>query len=100
LHLPQQVFSARPRDLRLMQRDLRDRRGGLHVLQRHFEERRAQLHLLQGGSEKKLAEQLLQESEATFTGLASGTAIKVIVTARNDSGGESGPSEPGSGTVP
>ena len=49
---------------------------------------------------KQLAELLVAESEATFTDLPSGTAIKVVVTARNSSGGESGPSAPATGNVP
>jgi hypothetical protein len=48
----------------------------------------------------QLAEQIGTESECTFPGLASGTAVKVTVTGRNSTGGESGPSAPGSGAVP
>lgn len=47
-----------------------------------------------------LAEEIVEESERTFTGLPTGTAVTVVVTARNTEGGESGPSEPASGTVP
>jgi hypothetical protein len=50
----------------------------------------------------QLAEAIVHESEAMFT-LAStpaGTAIKVVVTARNTKGGESAGSAPASGTVP
>jgi hypothetical protein len=47
----------------------------------------------------QLAEQIVTESESTFTSLPSGTAIKVT-TGRNSTGGESGPSAPGSGAVP
>jgi hypothetical protein len=50
--------------------------------------------------QNQLAEQIVTESECTFMALPSGTAIKVIVTGRNSSGGESGPSDPASGTVP
>ncbi len=50
----------------------------------------------------KLAEVIVQESDATFalSALASGTEIAVVVSARNKKGGESGPSAPVSGTVP
>jgi hypothetical protein len=48
----------------------------------------------------QIATQIVEESEHTFAGLPSGTAIKVTVTARNKAGGESGPSAEASGTVP
>lgn len=50
----------------------------------------------------QLAAEIVQESEATFhlSAVAGGTAIKVVVTARNRKGGESGSSAPASGSVP
>lgn len=49
---------------------------------------------------KEIAQKIVDESEATFTGIPSGTHVQIIVTARNDSGGESGPSQPATGIVP
>ncbi|MDQ3117111.1 MAG: fibronectin type III domain-containing protein, partial [Verrucomicrobiota bacterium] len=48
----------------------------------------------------QLQSEIVEESEHTFGGLPAGTAIRVTVQARNHSGGESGPSAPGNGTVP
>lgn len=48
----------------------------------------------------QLATQIVEESEHTFAGLSSGMAITVVVTARNNTGGESGPSAAANGTVP
>jgi hypothetical protein len=47
-----------------------------------------------------LEEKIVTESEATLTDLASGAQIKITITSRNSKGGESGPSDPVSGTVP
>ncbi len=48
----------------------------------------------------ELVSQIVEESEHTFAGLSSGMAITVAVTARNTTGGESGPSAAANGTVP
>jgi|GEM_PF-6224174 len=45
------------------------------------------------------ATKIVEESEATFDGLPPNTHVRVTVTARNDAGGESGPSEPAIGQV-
>jgi hypothetical protein len=40
-----------------------------------------------------VAERLVNDSEAVFTGLPAGTHLKIAITSRNDAG-ESQPSEP------
>ena len=47
-----------------------------------------------------LVDEIVKESEFNLNTVASGTAIKVTITARNKNGGESAESDPASGTVP
>ena len=47
-----------------------------------------------------VAEEIVTDSDATFTNLTSGMAFSVTVTARNTKGGESAESVPATTTVP
>ena len=48
----------------------------------------------------QLKEVIMNESEATISDLATGTAVKITVASRNIGAGESSPNDPGPARVP